>query len=553
MRRAFSLLLTVSCLCLCAEAAARAQQPPTPTPVNRPAYVPTQPAVKQDAGQSPQTQTEIKPDQSGEYTIHRTSRLVLLDVVVTDSTGHPVSGLQQSDFKITEQKQPQTILHFETSGAVMPDPDVAIDSTATLDAEAPRAPVTILVLDEFNTRFEDMAFARYSLKKYLEKQPDKLNTPTMLLAVTLQKFTVLQDYTEDKKALVDALDHSLAVNPWQLRSIDWIPDRFAMAFATLMRVAEASEGHPGHKNMIWIGRGFPALDYTSVPIDSLNRVNSIVQQCVNMLRDARITLYTVDPAGLMIRPDEYGPFAALDDPFGGNYQFSLLAKATGGRALYGRNDVDAEIGTTIRDGQEFYTLAYRPTDDSHDPEKFRKIQVTLDRPGLTATTREGYYVQTPPGLVNHDMPSRRLAFDLISADTSRMVYDAVPLSLTEQPGTPNAFNIHVDPKALVWTTAHDGTPRGTQVILLASLFDRKDNELFRDVKIIHVNATGEVPSTGRLERSLELAYTLPKNKKAVRARFIVRVSATGRLGSVDVPLTGTTAEIPAKMPTPSAP
>jgi VWFA-related protein len=553
MRRAFSLLLTLSCLCTYAVVRADAQQAAPATPAIRPAYTPTGPVLQRDQGQKPQAQTETKPDQGAAYTIHRTSRLVLLDVVVTDSSGDPVPGLQQSDFKITEQKEPQTILHFETSGAVMPDRDVMIDSTSELDAMAPRAPVTIIVLDEFNTRFEDMAFARYSLKKYLEKQPDKLSTPTMLIAVTLQKFTVLQDYTEDKKALVEALDHSLAVNPWQLRSIDWIPDRFAMAFATLMRVAEASEGHPGHKNMIWIGRGFPALDYTNVPIDSLNRVNSIVQQCVNMLRDARITLYTVDPAGLMIRPDEYGPFAALDDPFGGNFQFSLLAKATGGRALYGRNDVDAEIGATIRDGQEFYTLAYRPTDDSGNPAKFRKIQVMLDRPDLTATTREGYYVQTPPGLVNHDKPSNRLAFDLISAGTSRMVYDAVPLSLTAQPGTPNAFNIHVDPKALVWTLPYNGEPRGTQVILMVSLFDRKDNELFRDVKVIHVNATGDVPATGRLDRSLVLAYTLPQNKKAVRARFVVRVSATGRIGSVDAPLSAATAEMPAKTQPPAAP
>ena len=52
---------------------------------------------------------------------------------------------------------------------------------------APDAPVNIILLDEFNTLFEDEAFARYSLKKYLEKQPDKLTTPTMLLAVGIDQ------------------------------------------------------------------------------------------------------------------------------------------------------------------------------------------------------------------------------------------------------------------------------------------------------------------------------------------------------------------------------
>jgi VWFA-related protein len=527
-------------------AAAVAQQPamtgsaPASAPVTRPAYVPS--------SEAKQAEQAFSQDAKGAYTLHQTSRLVLLDVVVTDSAGNVVPGLQQSDFHITEDNRPQSILHFETSSAVLPAPDVRIDSTEELDAEAPRAPVTIIVLDEFNTRFEDMAFARYSLKKYLEREPEMLQTPTMLIAVTLQKFTVLQDYTENKKALLDALNHALAVNPWQLRSIDWVPDRFGMAFATLMRVAEASEGHPGHKNMIWIGRGFPALDYTTVPIDAVDRVNSIVQQCVNMLRDARITLYTVDPAGVMIDPGEHGPVAAFNDPFGGNYQFSRLAKATGGRALYGRNDVDAEIGTTIRDGQEFYTLAYRPTDDSRNPEKFRRIRVTLDRPGLNATTREGYYVQTPPALVNQEKPSRRLAFDLISAGDSRMVYDAVPLSLAVRPGQANAFTLSIGPKALVWSYGEAGKPRATQVVMMVSTFDRKGRELSRDAKTINARAPADVPPTGRLERGLSLLYTVPPTKKAVRARFVVRVSATGRIGTADAALDPNVEEGPARPP-----
>ena len=57
---------------------------------------------------------------------------------------------------------------------------------------------------------------------------------------------------------------------------------------------------------------------------------------------------------------------------------------------YGRNDVDAEIGTAIRDGASFYTLAYRPTNEVRDVNKFRKIKVTvLNRPDLTVVTGRG--------------------------------------------------------------------------------------------------------------------------------------------------------------------
>ena len=126
--------------------------------------------------------------------------------------------------------------------------------------------------------------ARYSLKKFLEKQPDKLSTPTMLLAVNLQNFTVLQDYTQNKQAVIAALDHHFVAFPWQAHNYSWVSERFTTAFGTLMRVAQATVGHPGHKNMIWIGRGFPALNFANLQVDASSRVDNAVQQCVNALR-----------------------------------------------------------------------------------------------------------------------------------------------------------------------------------------------------------------------------------------------------------------------------
>ena len=532
LRAAEYILTCIVAVLLCGSVGAAAQGAAAPGTAPPPQVAPQT---------NPQTNTQtnattIARDANGGYVLRRNARLVVLDVVVTDSAGHVVPGLQQSDFTVTEDDDPQTVLHFEPAGANAPDPNVTINSTADLDRVAPRAPVTILLLDEFNTRFEDMAFARYSLKKYLEKQPAKLAMPTMLIAVSLKNITVLHDYTQDRAAILDSLDHHFSGYPWQLHQIDWIPDRFGMAFATLMRVAEASEGHAGHKNMIWIGRGFPALDYTRVPIDAQDRVESVVQQCVNMLRDARVTLYSIDPAGVMVDPGEYGPAAAFNDPFGGNYQFSRLAKATGGRALYSRNDVDAAIGSTVEDGEQFYTLTYRPTNSARDPQKFRKIHVTLREPGLTATTREGYYLELPPNKVNPEKPSRRLAFDLMTAEGSTMVYDAVPLTLDPDPARANGFTVRVPARALVWSAAEDGKPRVTEVVVMTSTFDAKGKELSRDAKIVRAAAPMDVPPTGRLERGLNLEMDVPHSGKAVRARFVVRVSATGRMGTADAML-----------------
>lgn len=488
---------------------------------------------------APSTQNNSQParDANGTYTITRNARIVILDMVVTDAKGNVITALKRDDFHVTERDEPQTVLNFEPAGAHSISPNLSIDSTSALDALAPAAPVNIVLLDEFNTRFEDMAFARYSLKKFLDRQPGKLATPTMLVAVSLQNFTVLHDYTQNKDELISALNHHFSAYPWQAHRYAWLGERYATAFITLRRVAQATIGHPGHKNMIWIGRGFPNLNMANFPVDTEQRVNNAVQDCVNVLRDARITLYTIDPAGLKVDQQAYGSDAAFTDPFGGNYQFAKLATATGGRALYGRNDVDAQIGTAIRDGASFYTLTYRPTDDSQNPQKFRRIKVTVDRPGLTVTTREGYYLQYGPDKVNPVNPSKRLIADLLSADSSTMVYDGAPVTVRRSADNPGTFSIHVDAKGLAWSYATDTESRHAEVILVAATFDKKNKELKRDAKVIRASATGDVPPTGRLERSLEIHYTLAPDPKAARVRFVVRVAATGRIGTADVDLT----------------
>ncbi len=474
-------------------------------------------------------------DNNGTFTIQRTTRLVVLDMVVTDAKGNIVTDLKRDDFHVTELDEPQTILNFEEAGSHTVKPEMNIESTADLDRVAPRAPVNIILLDEFNTRFEDMAFARYSLKKYLEREPGKLSTPTMLIAVNLQQFTVLRDYTQNKDEILSALDHHFAAYPWQAHQGAWIGERYATAFLTLRRVAEAVVGHPGHKNMIWIGRGFPARP-VSVALDTDTRVQNAVQECVNELRDARVTLYTIDPAGLQVNPAEYGAAAAFNDPFGGNYEFNRLAKATGGRTLYGRNDVDAQIGTAIRDGSSFYTLTYRPQVPPTNLNKFYRIKVTVDRPGLTVITRQGYYLQYGPGRVDPVKPSRKLLSDLALADSSTMAYDGVRMTLQASPTDPYSFTVHVDGAGLAWTYATDTEPRHTEVVLMVSSFDKKDKEVTRDAKVIKVSAPTSVEPTGRLLRNLDLTYKIDHNPKAVRARFVVRVTASGRIGTADAML-----------------
>jgi VWFA-related protein len=514
-----------------------AQQPPSAVE-QQPAPQPSTPPAQTPSGSAP----AAAPNSGGAYTIQRTVRLVVLDMVVTDAKGNLITDLRQQDFHVEEAGAPQDIQTFELAGAHTPDPQITIDSTADLDHLAPRSPVNIILLDEFNTRFEDMAFARYSLKKYLEKQPAKLTSPTILIAVSLEKFTVLRDYTQNKDEILNALESHFAAYPWQMQQGAWVGERYATAFVTLRRVAEAVMGHSGHKNVIWIGRGFPSFNFARFTPETQDHIESSVRSCVNILRNARITLYTVDPAGVMVNPNEYGGGPFGNDPFGGNYQFNVLARETGGAALYGRNDVDAEIDTAIRDGAGFYTLTYRPNNPTSEPKKFRRIEVTVDRPGLTVTTRKGYYTVAPSAPADPEKPSRRLVSDLVAAESSNMAYDGVSISLLPSPTDPDAYTVHVDGKALTWSPATDTQPRHTDFIMMVTTFDKKGKELKRDARSFGLNAPPTVPPTGRLDRSVDINYTIAHDPKAVRARFVVRVTSSSRIGTADVELGQTAAK-----------
>jgi hypothetical protein len=73
----------------------------------------------------------------------------------------------------------------------------------------------------------------------------------------------------------------------------------------------------------------------------------------------------------------------------------VLAVQSGGRVLNSANDVAGEIATCIADIDAFYVLSFDglPGDG---PNEYHALEVKVDKPGLTARTRSGYYAQPEP-------------------------------------------------------------------------------------------------------------------------------------------------------------
>lgn len=477
-------------------------------------------------------------------TLTLTTRLVVLDVVVTDRDGNLRDDLKREDFQVMENGVPQTIVDFEPP-SMHPVPSGApIESTQDLEARAPQAPVDVIVLDEMNTSFQDMAYARYALKKYLNAQRGE-QAPTMLIAVSFDQFKVLLDYTQNRAEILKALDHHLTHYPWNLERGEGKYINFAKSLGALEQVAEATRGHAGHKNIIWVGKGFPGIDLSSPNLtqEAVAGIQYATQQAVDMLRDSRVTLYTIDPTILSstvaVTSDADSIMTGMDgsmdatapDPFVGDVNFTGLAKATGGKSFYSRNDVDREIGESVRDGVNYYTISYHPTSASDAEKPYRKIRVNLNLPGLRAFYRDGYYANASEQVSAKDP---RIVYDLQAAEESTMVYTGLTVLAIERPGSDGTYVVGVPQSQLTWDRA--GSTESAKLRVVAAAINNKGEVLGRATELVTAHRSSPAAPGNRDLAKVDIQLKPPPN--TYRMRFVLRNEADGRLGTADIFIPG---------------
>jgi len=521
---------TIICLMLPLRAVSHAQQ-------QAPASMaPSSKAPVNQAGQ-------ISNGQPG-YTLKVRSQIVQLDVVVRNAKGEVVHGLRAGDFTVTEDGTRQKIVSFEATSPKPPDQreSLEVESTAELDRREPDAPVTIIVLDELTSKFEDQYFARYSMAKYLGRQGDVLDQPMMLIARTIDRSMVLSDYTTSKKKILDALNRHFVGNDWRANNPNFNDVETSAAFASLLEVAKATQGHAGHKNLVWIGRGLPTLQWQNLQPSLRDELKTAVSKCVDLLREARVTLYVIDPAGVQgpSGTSDENDVVTLEDPFDQSVSFDSLAHATGGESMHGRNDVDHLIGDAVENGETFYTLTYRPFSPTDaDPTKFRNIKVTLNEPSLTARSRQGYYPRAdqaaaPAFADAKGKLTQNTLFDLASASTGLMVFDGIPLTMSRQGPSRNEVQISF-PASAVGLTLSDGKWRG-DITLIALSFDPAGKVLSKDGRVVALHLA-ELQSGQPEDRSIHITTPLNTQLPIARVRIVIRSNSNGKIGADNLFLT----------------
>ncbi len=482
-------------------------------------------------------------------TLKVTSTLVFLDVTVLDKKGTPVaSGLTRNDFTITEDKEPQSIFSFEA-----PQEHVVSRSASSENPEG-KAPTTILVLDLLNSTFEDFAYIRWSVRRFLLSQPEWLASPAEMLVVGNESLEMLQGFTHSRADLLNALNHLPAALPFKRLNPSFFWDRFAQSFDALQQIALQNKGVPGRKNVIWVGHGGPSviLNPALITPQVAAELNQYSHSTVNMLVKSRISLFVIYP-GISASGPSYSAMLSTvevgdNDPFTGDLSFGILVNETGGK-LFVRNDLDTEMAESERMGAQYYTLTYQPHDVAPDG-KFRRIRVKLRNPNLRAVTKVGYYAPDSHASVD---PRQQRMVNIAEAVQSTIPFNALDVRLSDvlrHPDTKTAeFSVSLSSKNVSLEPDETGGGMAT-LILGAACLDPVQNILSSKVETLRLLATSPDPAKLPLVVS-RVRVTLPVPRRTKILRVVVENADGGRMGAVNVDRKALDAAPAAPTPDPS--
>jgi VWFA-related protein len=252
-------------------------------------------------------------------TFHTEAQLVQLDVSVTDSSGRPITGLQRSDFTVLEDGQPQEIRAFEphlpntvqaAKSAAAPKLSLPPNTFTNQVAAPPEGPLSILLMDLWNTPVTDQAYARKQTIEFLKTLPPG---KTVAMFVLGSRLTLVQGFSDDPETLVASAEKvmnetslllrtdserqqfqgaaddvgriarpnippgapaSAAANINSGNSLDFghaqarqrtnammeadrTADRVYTTLDALSALARSVSSYPGRKNLIWLSGSFP--------------------------------------------------------------------------------------------------------------------------------------------------------------------------------------------------------------------------------------------------------------------------------------------------------
>jgi VWFA-related protein len=316
------------------------------------------------------------------------SSKIYLDVVVTPKSGAPVTGLQQQDFALLDNKAPQTITSFKA-------------------VTGREAPIEIIVLiDAVNTTAQTVSYERIEIDKFLRSEGGHLAYPIALAVFTDKGIRIAANFSSDGNALSAALQQD---NPG-LRDIGrstgyyGAEERLQLSLQALSQLLANAPANSKRKIIVWVSPGWPLLSGPSTILDSKQQkqVFADIVSLSTQLLQAGVTLYSVDPLGegeSLMRTSYYEEFLkGVSKPSQvevGDVGLPVIAIQSGGLALNSSNNIAGLVQECIADTAPYYEISFVPP-PAKQRDEYHHLEIQLAKPGLTARTRQGYYAQPLP-------------------------------------------------------------------------------------------------------------------------------------------------------------
>lgn len=386
------------------------------------------------AQQKPAAPAQTLPSQAVSV-LHTESNLVRIDVEVDDSSGKPITGLQASQFSITDNGKPQKITNFsysniekvETAGAENANPIVV-----PVDSDAPEAAVEVsdavrnhrmivLFFDLTSMEADDLTRAHDSALKFVRKQM----TPADLVAVVTfsSRLSVLANFTNDHAVLekaiaqiVPGVSSDLAsplsaaaqngeASVQEYTGAAYTPDETEFnvfntdqKLAAVEGLADVLGAIPGRKAMV---------EFTGGLTQTGEENRAELRAATDAANRADVSIYSIDSRGLFAAPpggDTTTDAATGTSMFSGASVYhqtdqredsrdtlATLSTDTGGKAFFDLGDLSDAFPQILKDNGGYYLVGYSLAAGVKRDGSWHTIRVKVNAHGARVRYRSGYF------------------------------------------------------------------------------------------------------------------------------------------------------------------
>lgn len=361
--------------------------------------------------------------------------VIEVDVSVLDKDRRPVRDLKQTDFTVLEDGRPQPLVSFALITAAEADPtrsarmrfvprDVVDNNLAE---RIGNGRLFAIVLDDMNLPADDsdIVIAARDAARHIV---DQLGPSDQASIVFVHEAGKTQDFTNDQRKLLEAIDRFVPHPP------DWIAPRYEYqaggggdmpyryspllarsvcmkdqpAVPTLDAATNALTAVQGRrKTLIFISPGLP-VNFEARDKCGEERA-AIMKGVFRKAQRANINLHGIDPSGYNGYRDYMEQYRIRNGVGGirrqppGNIRqmhdfLKIMADHTGGRYVLDTDAVLPGIDRIFEEESSYYLVGYEALNPRNDG-RFRKIEVKVNRPGVSVRSRSGYWAAEPNAVV----------------------------------------------------------------------------------------------------------------------------------------------------------